>query len=140
MDRKILLNEVNQILDNIDEAARNRNLTADIGVEKPQENELTSSWALRLLEKLRVFADRYRYAENPTLSLPVKELEQGDIVSNKLIEIARQIHKDVSNNITCTNCTSNCTVENTMGTNNAIHNMTQGVAQCNGVKEGTSGI
>ena len=89
MTNKILLTEVNAILDNLDKAAKNRGHTTTASSEKASNGKIISSWVKSLYNKLKSIASGYAYSTNPMLQIPVAELENGAVVYDKVIEAAR---------------------------------------------------
>ena len=126
MSNKLILSEINAILDNLDIAGSRRGHTLSAKDNKPNNGKVLSSWVKNLYNKLKSIADKYRYSSNPILEVPVKELEPGYKVYEKLIETAKDISADIEHNITCNSCTSNCVSVSTVGTTWAVHHNTQG--------------
>ena len=129
MTNKILLTEVNAILDNLDKAAKNRGHTTTASSEKASNGKIISSWVKSLYNKLKSIASGYAYSTNPMLQIPVAELENGAVVYDKVIEAARQIYQDISNNITCNSCKSNCVNTSVMSSKKPVKDTSSGTAK-----------
>lgn len=139
MTDKIVLAEVNAILKSIESNASARGFNETVELEGARSEKISSSAIKKLKEKLNNIASKFLYKVKPTDIIPVESLESGALIYDKLIEVARQISNDVHNNITCSACKSSCMSTNSMGST-AVHKDTTGTKQCNGTKEGTTGI